>query len=41
MLIVLTADARPLPGWSPVRFGLTGGVMTVAAVVGALAASAL
>ncbi|MFD9602480.1 MFS transporter [Streptomyces sp. NPDC059970] len=37
MLIVLTAHAQAVLGWSPVRFGLTAGVMTVAAVVGALA----
>ncbi|MFJ7423800.1 MFS transporter [Streptomyces uncialis] len=36
MLIVLTAHAQTALGWSPVRFGLTAGVMTVAAVVGAL-----
>lgn len=36
MLIVLTAHAQSVLGWSPVRFGLTAGVMTVAAVVGAL-----
>lgn len=36
MLIVLTVHAQSVLGWSPVRFGLTAGVMTVAAVVGAL-----
>ncbi|MYY08665.1 MFS transporter [Streptomyces sp. SID4919] len=37
MLIVLTAHAQSVLGWSPVRFGLTAGAMTVAVVVGALA----